>query len=104
MTDIEFMDVWSSSRYNIFFWLSHLLGIFCVVYGAFSGRYNLKRYKLLIFALCCFVGVVAMIGVWEKWRIRENAAQTPKQIETIAERDGANLGVSPLYGAFVGAE
>jgi purine-cytosine permease-like protein len=103
MTDELFAQIWIAARHNVFFWITHALGALCVLGAVLAGYRSLRSYKKAAMVLCFLLAIMTVAGIAEKWRIRESAAQTARQKQAVADRDGANLAFSPFIGLVVGS-
>jgi len=106
MDNSTFEIIWNSARYNVFFWATHGVGLCCVLLAfacGVKGKFipgKTAAGRLVMLGMFLAVTALATLSTGRKWYLRKEAAHTEEQKAAVANRDGANLGVSPIIGAF----
>ncbi len=100
---VSFSEVWESARYNDYYWWSHVpLWIatpMLFVIGLLRGN-TLKRRMIKVAVIV--IALFFMLDLYSrsiilKWHLRSVAAQTSDEKQEVADRDGANIVMGPLF-------
>jgi len=103
---MNFEIAWNNAAYNSLWWtaITANITIGILVFTILVTVRKTLLAWLFVIALYLIGGFIVVIiysaSVQEKWRLRYAAAVTQEEINTVCNRDGANLVFAPIIGIF----
>lgn len=109
---MAFEEAWNAAAFNA--WheaLQYVTFVGALALGAVVGlasrapHYRI-RWGLVIAAsgaLLILTAVITVRSIETKWQLRSDAAATDRELQAVADHDGANRASAPIIGAFYGA-